>query len=70
MLYLKPKDGSQVRRPDGTLLPSRGAHVPNTSYWRRRLKAGDCETIGAPQGRKSKPAPTDKKVKDKDKDKD
>lgn len=41
-LYLKPRDGLSVRNPRTMVpVPEYGAEVPNTSYWRRRLKDGD-----------------------------
>jgi Protein of unknown function (DUF2635) len=62
VLYLKPKPGAIVRRPDGKLLPERGAHVPNNTFWRRRLKAGDCVECKPPNARHAKPAPDDKTI--------
>lgn len=42
--YFKPQKGMIVRDPrDGKPLPTYGASVPNTSYWRRRFKDGDVE---------------------------
>jgi hypothetical protein len=38
---IKPAPGLKVRKPDGPLLPEEGATVELTSYWRRRLAAGD-----------------------------
>lgn len=59
-LYLKPKKtGSIVRFPDGRLLSARGAHVPNNSFWRRRVRAGDCVECKAPNLRHAKPSPDD-----------
>ncbi|UEX76990.1 DUF2635 domain-containing protein [Sediminicurvatus halobius] len=39
--YLKPRDGLQVRKPDGRVLAAEGERVALTSYWRRRLRDGD-----------------------------
>ncbi len=59
MPYLKPKTGAIVRYPDGKLLAERGAHVPNNSFWRRRLKAGDCVECKAPNKRHAVPSEDD-----------
>lgn len=42
-LYLKPVAGRACPDPDkgGALLPEKGADVPHTVYWQRRLSAGD-----------------------------
>lgn len=40
-LYLKPRDGLQVRKPDGRVLAAAGERVALTTYWRRRLRDGD-----------------------------
>lgn len=37
----------KVRKPDGTHLAPGGEDVPDTTYWRRRLKDGDVATIAA-----------------------
>lgn len=70
MLYMKPKTGCIVRRPDGKLLLPQGASVPNTSFWRRRLKAGDCIACKSPRERAAaaaaaaaRPVPASKKPK-------
>jgi hypothetical protein len=49
MLYLKPTNkDSVVRDPrNGKRLPEGGDGVPDTSYWRRRLRDGDVEKITA-----------------------
>ena len=47
-LYLKPVEGRVVRDPQGgEPLPASGKAVPDTSYWRRRLKDGDAEKTTA-----------------------
>lgn len=38
---VKPKDGLQVRFENGQVMPSAGADVVLTSYYRRRLNDGD-----------------------------
>lgn len=42
-LYLKPVAGRACPDPDkgGALLPDKGADVPSTMYWQRRIIAGD-----------------------------
>ncbi len=40
-LKVKPAPGLQVRKEDGTPLPAEATTVPNTSYYRRRLRDGD-----------------------------
>jgi hypothetical protein len=49
MLYLKPAEkGRIVRDPrNGKPLPDGGDAVPDTSYWRRRLMAGDVKKTTA-----------------------
>ncbi|HEY1035548.1 MAG TPA: DUF2635 domain-containing protein [Pseudoxanthomonas sp.] len=39
--FLRPADGVKVRHPDGRALSAAGETVDMTSYWRRRLAAGD-----------------------------
>lgn len=38
---MKPKDGLQVRFENGQVMPSAGADVVLTSYYRRRINDGD-----------------------------
>jgi hypothetical protein len=40
-LTVRPIEGRQVRKEDGTLLPVKGCVVPNNGYYRRRIKEGD-----------------------------
>lgn len=41
-MRVKPAEGRKVRDPASLQhLPEGGAEVPDTSYWRRRLQAGD-----------------------------
>ncbi len=46
MIYLKPAEGRRVRRPSApfTPLPEFGAELADSSFWQRRLEAGDVET--------------------------
>lgn len=54
VLKVWPAAGRRVRDPaNGQLLTRRGATVPDSSYWRRRLATGD--VLDAP------PAPTPSK---------
>ncbi|QJT15263.1 DUF2635 domain-containing protein [Aeromonas sp. 2692-1] len=40
-LYLKPKEGLIIRKPDGSKLAAEGERVPRTSFWLKRLADGD-----------------------------
>lgn len=40
-LYLKPKEGLTIRKPDGSKLAAEGERVPRTSFWLKRLADGD-----------------------------
>ncbi len=70
-MNVKPQEGKIVRDPDtGVKLPASGRNVPNNSYWRRRLAAGDV----TPAEVSAKPAPAEapepaKGTKGKNKDK-
>lgn len=48
-IYVKPRKGLIVRQPErnGEALPARGAKVPRTAYWLRRLRDGDVEKPSA-----------------------
>ncbi|MBI9079191.1 MAG: DUF2635 domain-containing protein [Pseudodesulfovibrio sp.] len=49
-MFVKPKKDLKVRDPQtGRHLPSEGAGVEQTSYWLRRIKAGDVEKTKAPK---------------------
>ena len=49
-MRVKPQEGKIVRNPlDGSRIPSGGRNVPNNSFWRRRLAAGDVVPAEAPQ---------------------
>jgi hypothetical protein len=48
MMKLKPAEGRAVRDPDTmALLPAEGRNVPDTMFWRRRLRDGDVVEVGA-----------------------
>ncbi len=41
-MFVKPADPKiKVRKPDRTHLAADGEDVPDTTYWRRRLRDGD-----------------------------
>lgn len=42
---LKPANCYIVRTPFGDIMPPEGLEVPLTTYWRRRLAAGDVVTV-------------------------
>ena len=45
-MQIKPKRGRSVPDPArGDLLPSEGRNVEESSYWLRRLAAGDVEKV-------------------------
>lgn len=45
-MFVKPKDGLSVRDPvKGVALPVEGAEVPDSIFWRRRLRDGDVSTV-------------------------
>lgn len=52
-MKVKPADPAAVIRDPHTkrALPSDGSDVPDTSFWIRRLKAGDVVRIDEPSGR-------------------
>jgi hypothetical protein len=46
LILVKPAPGLKVRDPDTRLhIPDDGAEVPDTNYWRRRIKAGDVSLV-------------------------
>lgn len=47
-LKVKPAPGLQVRKEDGTPLPAEETTVPNTTYYRRRLRDGDLIDLTKP----------------------
>lgn len=53
--FLKPADGRKVRRPDGPHMRADGELVEMTTYWRRRLRAGEVVEAQRPAAPK-KPA--------------
>lgn len=50
--YLKPADGLQVRKPNGSHLATEGEAITFDSYWLRRLNKGDVVATKAPRGSK------------------
>ncbi|SDH88690.1 DUF2635 domain-containing protein [Roseospirillum parvum] len=61
-IYVVPRAGLLVADPDARggsrHLPAEGATVPDTPYWRRRLRGGDVSLGRPPKLAKSaKPAP-------------
>lgn len=40
-MFVKPKEGKQIRKPDLTILAEKGENVPETPYWFRRLARQD-----------------------------
>lgn len=58
-LYLIPKTGVTVRDPlNGKPLATAGETKPRTSYWLRRLRAGDVVEGKAPKTAATAPAST------------
>lgn len=47
MLNVRPGDGLQARKEDGSVMPKEGCQVPNTSFYRRRLRDGDLVKLEA-----------------------
>jgi hypothetical protein len=67
-LFVKPATPAlKVRNPAGGYLPTDGAAVPSSAYWRRRLADGD--VVATARACTGKPAGTAKKVNSKKKDK-
>ncbi|MCP4352292.1 MAG: DUF2635 domain-containing protein [Desulfobacterales bacterium] len=46
-MRVKPAKGLLVRMPEAhfSILPEKGAEVPNSTYWNRRLKCGDVSLV-------------------------
>ena len=44
-LYLKPKEGLTIRKPDGGKLAAEGEQVSRTSFWLKRLADGDVVNV-------------------------
>ncbi|SIO94792.1 DUF2635 domain-containing protein [Vibrio spartinae] len=53
MIFIKPRDGLTVRKPDGTFLNVAGETVRRNAYWVRRLNDGDV-TKSSPASGKTK----------------
>ena len=51
-LHVKPAEGRQVRREDGSIIPAEGAQVPNSTYYRRRLRDGDLVKVATAKPKK------------------
>ena len=48
-MFVKPLDGLLIRDPQTRLpLPKEGADVPDTGFWRRRLRDKSIEAAAAP----------------------
>lgn len=46
MIFVKPKEGLKIRRPDtGSMLPEEGELVPDTPFWQRRVLDEDVTMI-------------------------
>jgi hypothetical protein len=58
-MFVKPKPGVQVRRPDPPYapLPAEGAEVGDDIFWHRRLADGDVELV-QPAGPSAHAEPT------------
>ncbi len=72
-MFVKPNPGRAVRDPvKGLLLPESGADVPDSGFWRRRLRDEDVSivptatvTIPAAAAIAANPAPANTVVEDK-----
>lgn len=52
-MYVKPNPALTIRDPDlRDYLPEEGREVPDTHYWRRRLRDGDVVSVSAPKASK------------------
>jgi hypothetical protein len=58
-IYLQPAPGRRVRKENGQLLDAAGETVIASSYWQRRLDAGDVIEAPAPPDE----APDNRKTK-------
>jgi len=59
-MRVKPKAGMIVRRPAPpyTPVPEKGADVPRTAYWNRRVKDGDLIVVKEEKRKPSTPKPS------------
>lgn len=50
MIFVKPKDGLQIRNPDTgyAVLPTGGADVIDSPYWRQHQRQGSVELTEQP----------------------
>lgn len=53
-IRVKPREGLQVRGPDGAVLPPEGAEVERSSWWIRRERDGDVIICHAETSKSSK----------------
>lgn len=51
-IKVKPAPDRRVRKPDGALLDAAGETVERSSYWMRRLQAGDVVQVETKKGGK------------------
>ncbi len=50
MIFVKPKEGLKIKRPDTQrLLAPQGEDVPKSSFWLRRLADGDVTIVAKQQ---------------------
>jgi hypothetical protein len=58
-IFVKPKEGLVIRRPDnGRVLSAEGEEVPQSTFWQRRINEGDVIEGKAPvAAAKKAPAP-------------
>nr|WP_035725773.1 DUF2635 domain-containing protein [Fodinicurvata fenggangensis] len=53
-MYVKPRAGALVRDPETMKpVPAKGRDVPRSSYWLRRLQAGELEQAQKPKRRQA-----------------
>ena len=45
IIKVMPREGLQVRSPDGSILPPQGAEVERSSWWIRRERDGDVSIL-------------------------
>ena len=66
IVILKPRKGLKVPRPlSQSYLPEKGAELPLTSYWVRRIQDGDVEVIKKASSSEEKPKTKRPKAKTK-----
>lgn len=62
-LKVKPAAGLQVRHADGRIIDAKGETVPNASYYRRLIVAGDLIDLNAQAAADAAKAPAKKGAK-------